>query len=186
MILYKVKDHVNLKKISLLVAAGIVPTPLGANLLINMDEKILKIGVGIIVTISAIAFQFGLKIKIKNEKVAYVPVGILSGLLNGSVSLSGPPIILFLTNQDVPKQEFRATLTANFWILNIITIITFFFKGIIGTEVLRFTAYLLPALILGVVLGIKLGNKVEDDTFKKLTTVLIISMGILSVISGIK
>ncbi|WP_069650718.1 sulfite exporter TauE/SafE family protein [Caloranaerobacter ferrireducens] len=186
MILYKIKGHVNIKKIYLLIISAVIATPIGANLLINLNENILKIIVGIIVSVSAISFYFGYKIKINNEKLAYIPVGILSGLLNGSVSLSGPPIILFLTNQGVSKQIFRATLTAYFWILNIMTIITFLYKRLITYEVLKFTVYLLPALIISVMIGIKLGNKVKEKMFKKITTILIILMGILSIISGIK
>lgn len=186
MILYKIKGHVNIKKIYLLIISAVIATPIGANLLINLNENILKIIVGIIVSVSAISFYFGYKIKINNEKLAYIPVGILSGLLNGSVSLSGPPIILFLTNQGVSKQIFRATLTAYFWILNIMTIITFLYKRLITYEVLKFTVYLLPALIISVMIGIKLGNKVKEKMFKKITTILIILMGILSIISGIR
>ncbi|WP_425449036.1 sulfite exporter TauE/SafE family protein [Dethiothermospora halolimnae] len=186
MILYNVRKDINLKKIYIMIISSFIATPIGANLLINVSESLLKISVGIIVTISAIAFYFGYKVKVKNEKIAYIPIGFFSGLLNGSVSLSGPPVILFLTNQGVKKQTFRATLTAYFWVLNIMTVITFTYKGLINGEVMEYTGYLLPALIVGVLLGIKLGNKVKEEIFEKLTTVLIIIMGILSIISGMK
>ncbi|MBS4537745.1 sulfite exporter TauE/SafE family protein [Clostridium sp. D2Q-11] len=186
MILYKVREYVNLKKIILLIISAIIATPIGANILMNFDENLLKIGVGIIVTISAIAFYLGYKVKFKNEKLAYIPVGILSGLLNGSVSLSGPPVIIFLTNQGVGKQIFRSALTAYFWILNIMTIFTFIYKGLITEEVIKYSVYLLPSLIIGVTLGIRLGDKVKEEVFEKLTVVLIIFMGILSIISGVR
>ncbi|SKC84238.1 sulfite exporter TauE/SafE family protein [Maledivibacter halophilus] len=185
-ILYKIREHLELKRISLLIIAAVVTTPIGANMLINLDESILKIMVGIIVTISAVSFYFGYKVKIKNEKLAYIPVGLVSGLLNGSISISGPPVILFLTNQSVEKQVFRATLTGFFWVLNIMTIIIFLSKKLINVQVLKFTGYLLPALIGGVFIGINFGNKVKEETFEKLTTILIIIMGILSIVSGIK
>lgn len=185
-ILYKIREHIDIKKIYLLIITAVVATPIGANMLITINEGVLKVIVGVLVTISAVSFYFGYKVNIKNEKLAYIPVGFVSGLLNGSVSLSGPPVILFLTNQDTPKQVFRATLTSFFWILNIMTVVIFSFKRLITLEVLKFTGYLLPALIIGVVLGIKLGNKVEEETFKKLTTILIILMGILSIVTGIR
>lgn len=184
-ILYKIREHVKLKRIYMLIISATIATPIGTSMLVNLDESILQIIVGVVVTVSALSFYFGYKVKINNEKIAYVPVGFFSGLLNGSVSLSGPPVILFLTNQGVEKQDFRATLTAYFWILNIMTVITFLYKQLISSEVLKFTVYLIPALILGVLIGIKLGNRVKEETFKKLTTVLMILMGLLSIISGI-
>ncbi len=184
-ILYKIREHVKIRRILMLIIAAVIATPIGANILISMNEKVLQLIVGVIVAISALSFYFGYKIKIKNEKIAYIPVGFLSGILNGSVSLSGPPVILFLTNQGVEKQVFRATLTAYFWILNIMTVATFLYKRLISAEILKLTIYLLPALIIGVLIGIKLGNKVKEETFKKLTTVLLICMGILSIVSAI-
>lgn len=186
MIFYKIREYVELKRISVLIIAAVVATPIGTNLLINLNESILQVIVGAIVTISALSFYFGYKLKIDNERLAYIPVGFLSGLLNGSVSLSGPPIILFLTNQGVEKQVFRATLTAYFWILNIMTVVTFLYKKLIKAEVLKFTGYLLPALIIGVLIGIKLGNRVKEETFKKFTTILMIIMGLLSIVSGLR
>ncbi|MCT4563629.1 MAG: sulfite exporter TauE/SafE family protein [Maledivibacter sp.] len=184
-ILYQIRQDVKLKRIALLVISAVIATPIGANLLMNLNEGVLKIIVGVIVTISALFLHFGYKAKINNEKLAHLSVGFISGMLNGSVSISGPPVILFLTNQDAPKQVFRATLTAYFWILNIMTVIIFIYKGLITVEVLRYTGYLLPALIIGVLIGVKVGNKVKEESFKKLTTVLIILMGILSIVSGI-
>lgn len=184
-ILYHIRHYINLKPITILVIAGIIGTPFGTYLLRISNENTLKILVGVILTFSAITNYFGYKIKVKNEKLTYIPVGLVSGLLNGSVSLGGPPLVLFLTNQGVEKQVFRANLTTYFLILNIITIPTYFINGLITKDVIQYTVYLLPALVGGALLGVALGNKVNENWFKKLTLALITVMGIVSIISGI-
>lgn len=184
-ILYKIRKHMKLKDIYLLIVVAALATPLGAKLLINVDKEVLQVFVGILVTLSAILMHYGYKINIKNEKLVHIPLGFMSGLLNGSVSLSGPPVILFLTNQGVDKQVFRATLTAFFWILNVITIVTFYFNNLITGEVVQMTSITVPALVAGVLLGVYFGNKVKDQIFKKITTIMIISMGMLSIITAI-
>lgn len=184
-ILYKIRKHMKLKDIYLLIIVAALATPLGAKLLINVDKEVLQVFVGILVTLSAILLHYGYKINIKNEKLVHIPLGFMSGLLNGSVSLSGPPVILFLTNQGVDKQVFRATLTAFFWILNVITIVTFYFNNLITGEVVQMTSITVPALVAGVLLGVYFGNKVKDQIFKKITTIMIISMGMLSIITAI-
>ena len=185
-ILYHIRSHVNLKQITILVIAGIIGTPFGAHLLKIIDDNLLKVIIGIIVTISAIINLYGYKIKVKNEKLSYIPVGFISGVMNGSVSLGGPPLVLFLSNQDVEKQRFRANLTSYFLILNIFTIPTYIIGGLITNEVMQYTIYVLPGLIIGAFVGVKLGNKVDETIFRKLTLGLIIGTGILSIITGIK
>ena len=185
-ILIKLKDYINFKEIYLLILSAVIATPIGANILINVNERILQLMVGIVVVFSAILFKTGFKIKLKNEKLAYFPVGILSGILNGAVSLSGPPVILFLTNQDKDKQVFRATLTSFFWILNIVTIFVFFNKGLINQNVIKNVFQLMPSLLIGSILGVKIGNKVKEDNFKNLTISLMTVMGILSIVRNIK
>ncbi|WP_350342903.1 sulfite exporter TauE/SafE family protein [Proteinivorax tanatarense] len=178
MILQNLKEHINFKGIWVLVVAGVIGTPFGAYLLKVVDENTLKIAIGIILTLSAILNFYGIKIKVKREKLTQIPVGIVSGLFNGSASIGGPPIIIFLTNQGVKKQVFRANLTLYFWLVNIVTIPTYVVGGLITTEVIQYTILLLPGLLLGTIVGIKLGNKVDEIFFTKLTLVMVMVMGL--------
>lgn len=184
MILFEVRKDINIKSISLLIISAFVGLPIGTNILMVVDDQLLKMVVGIFITILALLMFFGVKFKVKNEKLAYIPVGLCSGILNGSVSLSGPPVILFLTNLGVGKAQFRATLTAFFWILNIATIVTFAIKGVFTFEVVKLTGILVPSLVIGVLIGIRLARKIKDEQFRKMTIILIFVMGIVSIISS--
>jgi len=180
-ILFKLRDYIDLKRILVLIFSSIITTPIGAYLLISIDENILKLIVGIIVVLSAIIFKLGFNINVKNEKLAFIPVGFMSGLLNGAVSLSGPPVIIFLTNQKTEKQVFRATLTSFFWILNIATIFVFFYNGLINVKVLNLSAKLMPGLLIGLFFGMKLGDSIQQKTFQDATIFLLFCMGSLSI-----
>lgn len=182
-ILSQLRKYVDLKDIWIILVFGIIATPFGGHLLKIAPENILKGLVGIILIIAALINYKGYKIKVKNQRLTYIPVGVVSGLLNGSVSLAGPPVVLFLSNQGVEKQTFRANLTTYFWILNIITIPTYFLQGLITRYVITYSIYLIPGLVLGTLLGIKIGNKVDDTMFKKLTIGLITAMGVMSLVS---
>lgn len=183
-ILSQLRKHVKLKNIWVILIFGIIGTPFGGHLLKIAPENILKGLVGVILIVAAIINYKGYKIKVKNERLTFIPVGIISGLLNGSVSLAGPPVVLFLSNQGVEKQTFRANLTTYFWILNIVTIPTYLFQGLITREVINYSIYLIPGLVLGTLLGIKIGNKVDDVMFKKLAIGLITAMGVMSLFSA--
>jgi uncharacterized membrane protein YfcA len=153
--------------------------------LLYVNVNTLKIVVGLIITITALAMLRNYKIKIKNQNISYGVVGLLSGLLNGSTGLSGPPVVLFLTNQNTDKDVFRANLTFYGIATNIFAIILFISEGIVNTSVLNFTAIYLPALILGVFGGIKISSKINEALFKNLTIYLILFLGLYTVISTI-
>lgn len=182
-IVYKTRQFIDLKKILPLVIFGILATPLGTYILLYVNVNTLKIIVGLIITITALAMLKNFKIKIINQNVSYGVVGLLSGFLNGSTGLSGPPVVLFLTNQNTDKDVFRANLTFYGIATNIFAIILFISEGIINTLVLNFTAIYLPALIIGVFSGIKISSKINETLFKALTIYLILFLGLYTVIS---
>lgn len=184
-IVYKSRHYIDYKKIIPLIIFGLMATPVGTFMLIYIKAKTLKIIIGIVITITALAMLKNFKIKIKNEKVSYGMVGLLSGLLNGSTGLSGPPVVLFLTNQHIDKDVFRSNLTFYGIATNIFAIIIFILEGIINLSVLHFTAFYLPALLIGVLLGIKLSAKINEVIFRKLTIYLISLLGLYTIIGTI-
>lgn len=182
-ITYKSRQYIDFKKIIPLIIFGIIGTPIGTYMLLYVKVNTLKFIIGLIITITAFAMFKNFKIKIKNEHISYGVVGLLSGLLNGSAGLSGPPIVLFLTNQDTPKEVFRANIAFYGIAGNIFAIIVFIVEGIINISVLHFTIVYLPALIIGVIAGIKISTKINEVIFRKLTIYLITFLGLYTVIS---
>jgi uncharacterized membrane protein YfcA len=102
---------------------------------------------------------------------------LLSGLLGGSTSLSGPPVILFFANQGVDKRRFRANLIAYFTLLNIGSIATFGLFGLLGREVAVATAWYLPALLAGSLCGMWVARRINDRVFRRVVLVLIALIG---------
>jgi len=185
LILIKVWPNIKFNKIWLLILSSIVAAPLGTYVLMVINQGTLKIMVGIIIIIFALLLWKGYSLTVKNEKLAFIPVGFTSGLLNGSVSLMGPPVVLFLTNQGEDKATFRANLTAYAFVLNIVTIVSFFMGDLINDEVITYLLWFSPALFVGTFLGMKIAGSVEQQLFKKITLGLIIVSGISAIISSI-
>ncbi|URZ03904.1 sulfite exporter TauE/SafE family protein [Clostridium felsineum] len=184
-ILYKSRRYIDLKKVIYLVIFAIIATPIGTYMLIYVNVTVSKIIIGLVITITAFAMLKNFKIKLKNKKISYGIVGILSGILNGSTGLSGPPIVLFLTNQNVDKNVFRANLTFFGLATNIFTIILFYLEGIINISVIHFTLLYFPALIIGVLIGIVVSTKINERIFRNITIYLIILLGLYTSMSSI-
>ena len=115
----------------------------------------------------------GFKIHFKKEKVSYVITGVISGVLNGSLSMSGPPIVLFLNNEGYNKNEFRANLALYSIVTNILTIFTYIVSGLFSKHIIKISLIGVIPLILGSYFGIFMAEKIENKHFKKITLILL-------------
>jgi len=185
-VLYSARKEIDLKKIWILLLAGIIGLPFGAKLLVTLDGNILKIFIGIMILIFGTLLLLGFRKELKHEKIAMIPIGIISGLLSGSISISGPPIIIFLANKQLGKHSFRGNLALYFFLLNLFTIPVFWLNGLFTNEVINYSFTFFPGLIVGVVLGNLLSHKIPEQYFRKFTLILLLIMGVLAIISGLK
>lgn len=183
-ILFEVRKSVQLRKIFPMLVTGLIFTFIGGYLLDNINTLVLKGIVGIIIIICSTALYFNYKFKIKNEKLSYYIVGTLSGLLNGSTTLAGPPVILFLTNQREDKRIFRANLTAFFFIMAVYNIPNLILRDVYTSETLLFSAAFFPASVIGVIVGISAAHKIGEESFRKIAIFLVGITGVLAILQG--
>ncbi|MCF7810266.1 sulfite exporter TauE/SafE family protein [bacterium] len=185
-VLYETRKHIQIKRITPLIISGICGLPFGAYILKTIDPNILKIIIGFIIVAFSIAQIKGYKRTVKNEGLAFLPIGFTSGLLNTSTALSGPPVILFFINQDVKKEVFRANIITYFTVVNIFSIIVLLLNGVITESVIKYSLVFLPSVLMGVTAGIKLSKKVNENVFRKIALIIVSIAGLISIISGVK
>ena len=88
-------------------------------------------------------------------------------------------------NEGTNKNDFRKTLTSFFLVLNLFSLPIFFMNGLLTNDIISKSVVNLPALGIGIFLGLKLGKKISEEYFRKMTIVLIILMGLMSTMSSI-
>ena len=184
-ILVSLWRNIDIREIIWMIIPGLLFTPVGMQILIYTDGTWLKTLTGVFIFLFSWLLFFDKRFEIRNERLGYLMTGALSGILNGSVSLSGPPLIIFMTNKRIAKQKFRASLTFYFWILNLITIPTFYFGGLIGTDTVVFSIRYVAFLIVGVLAGVMTGNRIRESNFQRLVVIVLMVLGAVSVLSTI-
>ena len=180
------RKHIHLGRFWPLILGGIVGVPFGMISLLMLPSGTIRIVIGALIILFSIMLILGFSLRIKRERSALFPVGFVSGLLNGAVTMSGPPVILFFTNQELGKEEFRANLIVYFLILNLFTIPVFFVGGLFNSDTITAFLIVIPVLIIGSFLGIYLSGKVRKDIFRRVALVIVILAGISSFISGLR
>ena len=184
-ILFHLWKHVQLKRIWILMLMGLAGMPFGTYLLVNLDVQLLKIIIGLTIVFFGTALLLGYSQRFKNEKIVSIPIGFLSGILGGSTSMSGPPVILFFSNQGDEKNIFRANLVTYFLVLHLSIIPTYIIGGLVTIDTVQTALLFFPALVIGAVLGVKFAAKINENKFKKVVLIIIVFSGFISVLAGI-
>jgi uncharacterized membrane protein YfcA len=183
---FELRKMMQVKKIRPLIIGGIIGLPFGVYILAVLDKDILKTSVGALISVFAVLLALGIKRAIKSEQYTSLLVGMVSGLLKGSTSLSGPPVVLFFINQDQEKEVFRANLTGYFMIMGTLAVVALSFGNLVNATVLEYSAWFIVPTILGTGLGSRISPRVNPILFRNLSLAVVIIAGILSVLSGLK
>lgn len=184
LLLIKTIKYSNIKQIWVMIIMGVIGILAGVQLLAIAPVIELKIGMGVMVILSAVMLGSGLKLKIKENHLSYGVAGITSGFITGLLSMGGPPVVFFFQNQKHKKHEFRGNLTLFFTFTGIFAIASLFLNHLITLDIITKILFFMPASIIGVLLGDYLSHKLEEQLFKKIVLLILIISGVIAIISA--
>jgi hypothetical protein len=185
-VLWRAWRYVRFRLVLPLIISGVVGLPFGAWILKVLDPHYLKLGVGLGIVLMGVAMLLGWRRNLRHERTGLATVGLLGGVLHTSTALSGPPVILFLANQGVEKNEFRANLIAYFAVLNLFSIGVYWALGMLNGSIFSAAlAYLLP-LLLGSLAGVWLAQRIDELLFRRIVLALVIVLGIVLAASSVR
>ena len=174
------------KRVVWLMVFGVAFTPVGAWLLVNLDDEgVIKVMLGVVVGITALAMLGGFQRTAKNEHLASVPVGMASGILMGSTGLAGAPVILFFANQEVDPREFRANISTYLLAVGLFALPTFLASGILTRDVWVLSAQLIAPSVAGLFTGMWLSKRVSVAAFRRLALAVVVIAAVGAIASGV-
>ncbi len=184
-LVYGVRKEIDPGRVLPLVLAGVAGLPLGTYVLVAVDADVLRVAIGVVILLFAVALLLGFRREIRRERLGSVLVGAAGGVLNGSVGIGGPPVIIFLSNLGLDKRSFRANLVAYFLCINLAAIPFYRAGGLLTAEVFRLFLLLAPALALGGLTGSKLVDRVSERTFRRITLVIVMAAAVMAILTGL-
>src|ERR1043166_7393457 len=123
---------------------------------------------GVVVLLPLILLQAaGVRRPIKAERPVGLAFGGALGVLYSVTTISGPPLALMLSNQGVTKQNFRAGLGLVRLAESAFTATAYYFAGMFVTESVGLFPYILPSLVVGIPLGVRIVRHVRPETFRR-------------------
>jgi len=177
----KEKKLVNKKFRTLIIYGGIF-TILGVITLKVLSEGFLIKFLGVFFIILSILTLLNRSMTFHISKKWYKVAGAFIGYLTGSISVSGPPLALFLNMANVSNREFREIFSWFNIVSAIIAIIGYYQLGMITNQMLLTALYITPILLLGTVVGKRLNQILPAALFKKISLYITIMVSIFLLI----
>ena len=181
--IYKLRKKLDFSKLKQFAICGVVGIPIGMYLLVISDPSKLKFSIGILLVIYAVLMLkiSSFSINVNNKSINNL-VGFISGVIGGLTALLGIIPVAWFSVQRLPKNTKRGTYEPFIFITSIAAIISFAFAGLYKIEMIFDLLKIIPALLVGSWLGIKIYNKINDNLFRKVVLGLILLSGLFLVI----
>jgi uncharacterized protein len=182
-------EHVDWRALAPMLLAALPGLAVGAVALKLLSKEALQVTVGIAVILAA-----GWQLRQRSARPAgrrTVPpalgwaTGFASGVLTTSISISGPPIVLWLEAHGVHPEEFRASLAASFLALNLTggtVLLAAEGSGALDADVV---GPLLALVLAGYGLGAVAFRRLDPERFFTVVLVLVACTGLASLAAGL-
>ena len=177
--------RVDLRRTLPMVVGSLAGIPVGVWIITVISPDALKVLIGATTLFFVVPLAIGVTRTFRREKPVAGVAGFLSGVLNSSTSLGGPPVVLFMHNQKWPKEMIHPSLAAYFLLASVCSLAGLFIAGLVEVDMVITAASLTPALVVGVGLGMFVFRRVSERFFRILSMVIIFCSGATAILLGL-
>lgn len=179
-LLPKIWRDVHWRSVTWLLAGCVVATPIGTWLLAEMPAPPMQLALSACVLAAAILLAQGYALEATPGTTATFGTGAVSGVLNGSFGIGGPPVILFYFSSPAAVAVSRASVIAYFLGTDITGLGFLGLEGLVTWQSLLRFALFLPALVLGVAVGHRSFKGADPTAFRRWVLRLLMALALLS------
>ena len=154
---------------------------IGSYIFHNTKSEIISIAIGITIIIFAFINFKGFKINeiLVFNKLFGLLYGLFSGVIGGMTTVLGPLMIIYLVSLNFSKERFSQNVSfLVFATLIPLYIMFFIYQKVVINDFLVTSLALIPAMFMQYI-GLKIRDKIPQETFKNLTLIFLTFVGLL-------
>ncbi|MGL4711099.1 MAG: sulfite exporter TauE/SafE family protein [Shewanella sp.] len=182
----KMRQYINYKLAFILYIPAIVGIQFGGELLRNVESAYILLVMGLVLVLVGGATLVNRPIRVKDNIFSVMICGLLSGVLGAGAGESGPPIVTYMNCLKVSAERIKATTNFYFFMAMLTVIVKLFTNGVITQDVGTITAWSIPAMLGGGLIGMRLFEYVQRKEYdvKKIMNFTILILGIIIIAKG--
>ena len=159
--------------------------PVGVQVLVSLPQAPAQVALGLVVISAAVMMLRGFRLARRPGPTASTGIGAASGLLNGAFGVGGPPVVLFYFSAPGAASIGRASIIFYFFCTDLLGVSYFATQGLLTAQNLVRLAFWLPALLVGVWLGMRIFKQASEQVFRVWVLRILIGLAALVAVNGI-
>ena len=167
-----------------MLAAMVAGMPFGWLMLNHVSGRDLKLVVGIVVGLLAVALALKFRITATGTAVDVIS-GFFSGVLSTSTGTNGPPLVIGLSGRRLPAAQQRATLSTCLAVGNVIVFTALLLSGRIDATVMIAVAASMPVLIVASVAGHRVFGRLHQHHYDRVVVILLVASAAVAIGSAL-
>lgn len=175
-LIWQIKSDVDFKLFKRFSIGSVLGVPFGIIIYLLFNIEAFKITVSILLLLLTVLLI--LQFKWQRTLTKDYIIGGFSSLLTTSIGMPGPPLLLYFTGVNAKKETVRATTLAFFLFIYFVSLVTQIAFSGTSLVIWESSAYAIPIVFLGLLIGQKLYKKINQQVFRVFTYVLLISTGL--------
>lgn len=183
---WKARKSISLRDclpLSFFLLIGSIP---GAILLKNAGTGYTAVILGLMIVLIGTGELLGERFtkKQKSSRILLPVLGNIAGILSGLFGIEAL-LAAYLIKKSRNTRAFRGNLCLVLCLENTIRIVVYSFSGILTMQILKSGIMLIPAMLLGLFIGIHLSKRVEEKMAKQVVFYLLIISGVSLFVQGL-
>jgi uncharacterized membrane protein YfcA len=158
----------------------------GAFILDREGDQSLQTALGVVIIILSVYYLFfehKISLSLKS-RLWFLVFGGISGFLGGLFGMAGPPLIFYFKSIKLGKREFRVALLSLFLAMTFFRLIFYYFLDNYSWKMLYSAMFMIPFVLLGLLTGVIAHDRIPEEKFKTVTSVVLFICGILIVLKN--
>lgn len=173
-----VVGQVHWRSMSWMLGATVLTMPLGIALLSVLPAQPMRVVVAVTILLGTLALASGARLSTRPGPGTAMLAGSISGVVNGSTAIGGPPAVLLYFSGSTDHEVGRATLIAYFLGTDAIGFAMLAGAGLVDGAVLVHAAVFAPLALAGIGVGQWIFRRSQGRSFR---AVVLAVLGVLSV-----
>lgn len=177
-LLPKALSSVKWSTVTPLSIGGAIGIPIGAWLLVVVDQETIRRSISITVIFFAFLMLIGWRYRGSIGPAVSAFAGGLGGLISGAAAAGGPAVIMFLLAGPESAARNRAAIILYFIFTQAVALVVYAFGGLMTWKIFWIALPMIPTISLGTWIGERMFGRASDQLYRRIALAFLLIIGL--------